>query len=99
MASSEILTPHPLTTRRVCTPQPLVWGEDTLAGWVETGWGVNSSEDARHCYVLYIQCKYFVGTRLRHNPDLLAFIPYNLEPSNPVGALRDPPYTGSNITA
>ncbi len=27
--------------------------------WVETGWGVNSSEDARHCSVLYI-CKYFV---------------------------------------
>jgi hypothetical protein len=27
--------------------------------WVERGWGVNSSEDARHCSVLYI-CKYFV---------------------------------------
>jgi hypothetical protein len=27
--------------------------------WVETGWGVNGSEDARHCSVLYI-CKYFV---------------------------------------
>jgi hypothetical protein len=26
---------------------------------VERGWGVNSSEDARHCSVLYI-CKYFV---------------------------------------
>jgi hypothetical protein len=22
--------------------------------WVEMGWGVNSSEDARHCSVLYI---------------------------------------------
>jgi hypothetical protein len=31
LASSEILTPHPLTTRRVCTPPPLVRGEDTLA--------------------------------------------------------------------
>jgi hypothetical protein len=32
-------------------------GEDTLAGWeVE---GVNSSEDVRHCSVLYI-CKFFV---------------------------------------
>jgi hypothetical protein len=27
---------------------------------VERGWGVNSSEDARHCSVLYI-CKYFMG--------------------------------------
>jgi hypothetical protein len=27
--------------------------------WVERGWGVNSSEDARHCSVLY-KCKYFV---------------------------------------
>jgi hypothetical protein len=39
-----------------------VWGEDTLAG-VERGWGVNSSEDARHCSVLYI-CKYFVVSAL-----------------------------------
>jgi hypothetical protein len=28
--------------------------------WVEREWGVNSSEDARHCSVLYI-CKYFVS--------------------------------------
>ncbi len=27
--------------------------------WVERGWGVNSSEDDRHCSVLYIR-KYFV---------------------------------------
>ncbi len=49
--------PHPLTARRVCT-LPLVRGEDTIAGW-RGGWGVNSEEDARHCFVLYI-CKYFV---------------------------------------
>jgi hypothetical protein len=30
---------------------------------VERGWGVNSSEDARHCSVLY-KCKYFVATPL-----------------------------------
>jgi hypothetical protein len=29
--------------------------------WVERWWGVNSSEDASHCSVLYI-CKYFVHT-------------------------------------
>jgi hypothetical protein len=48
LASSEILTPHPLTAG----------GGHTR--WGERGWGVNSSEDARHCSVLYI-CKYFVG--------------------------------------
>jgi hypothetical protein len=46
------------TDRRVCTPPPLVRGEDTLAGW-RGGWGVNILEDARHSSVLYI-CKYFV---------------------------------------
>jgi hypothetical protein len=41
----------------------LVRGEDTR--WVERGWGVNSSEDARHCSVLYI-CKYFVVLAFKH---------------------------------
>jgi hypothetical protein len=39
-------------------PPPLGQGEDTLSGW-RGGGGVNSSEDARHCSVLYL-CKYFV---------------------------------------
>ncbi len=51
--------PTPFTARRVCTPPPLVRGEDKLAGW-RGGGGVNSLEDARHCSVLCI-CKYFVG--------------------------------------
>jgi hypothetical protein len=48
LASSELLTPHPLSTQRVCPlPAP-------KAGWGGThspsgkGWGVNISEDARH---------------------------------------------------
>jgi hypothetical protein len=43
----------------VCTPPPLVRGEDTFAmgRW---GWGVNILEDTRHSSVLCI-CKYFVG--------------------------------------
>ncbi len=59
LASSEILTPQPITAQRVCTPPPAfgAGGENTC--WVERGWGVNSSEDARHCSVLYI-CKYSV---------------------------------------
>ncbi len=62
LASSKILTTHPLTARRVCItippPLPLVRGKDTLAG-SRGGWGVKILEDARHSSVLYI-CKYFV---------------------------------------
>jgi hypothetical protein len=46
----------------VYPPPPLVRGEDTLAGW-RGGGVVNSSEDARHCSVLYI-CKYSVVSNL-----------------------------------
>jgi hypothetical protein len=54
----QILDPHPLTARRVCIPAPFGAGGGHTR-WVERGWGVNSSEDARHSSVLYI-CKYFV---------------------------------------
>ncbi len=50
--------PHTLTARRVCTPAFGAGGLHTR--WVERGWGVNSSEDARDCSVLYI-CQYFVA--------------------------------------
>jgi hypothetical protein len=68
MASSKILTPHPLTARRVCTPRP---GPAFGAGvgqtrWVERGVGVNILEDARHCSVLYIR-KYFVFLCIFYN--------------------------------
>ncbi len=58
LASSELLTPHPLTARRVCIPPAFGAGGGHIL-WVERGWRVNSSEDARHCSVLY-RCKYFV---------------------------------------
>jgi hypothetical protein len=49
--------------RNIVPPPPhrpaTVRGEDTLAGWRGGGGGVKSSEDDRHCSVLYI-CKYFV---------------------------------------
>jgi hypothetical protein len=48
-----IMSPHPLIAQRGRT--------HSLGG---EGVGVNSSEDARHCSVLYI-CKYFVFTRHR----------------------------------
>jgi hypothetical protein len=61
------IDPHPLTARRVCTFG--AGGEHTR--WVERGWGVNSSEDARHCSVLYIHvCKYFVLPPLSFQPPL-----------------------------
>ncbi len=47
LASSELLTPHPLSTQRVCLPPaPKAGGVHTCQG--VKGWGVNSSEDARH---------------------------------------------------
>ncbi len=39
-------------------PQPLGRGGGHTR-WLERGWGVNSTEDARLCSVLYL-CKYFV---------------------------------------
>jgi hypothetical protein len=55
VASSEILTTA--SPPGECVPPAFdAWGGHT-AGW-RGGWGVNSSEDARHCYVLYL-CKYF----------------------------------------
>jgi hypothetical protein len=51
LASSKILTPQ-------CVP-PAFGAGGGHTRCVERGWGVNSSEDARHCSVLFI-CKYFV---------------------------------------
>jgi hypothetical protein len=44
--------PHPLAS---AYPPPYGAGGGHTR-WVEAGWGVNSSEDGRHCSVLYI-CK------------------------------------------
>ncbi len=54
LASSKILTHHPLTVRRVCVYPPAFGAGGGHTRWVERGWGVNSSEDARHCSVLYM---------------------------------------------
>jgi hypothetical protein len=66
------IEPHPSPPGECdCVPPapPLVRGEDTLAGW-RGGGGVNSSEDARHCSVLYI-CKYFVVEPIRRGDPTL----------------------------
>jgi hypothetical protein len=47
LASSKILTPHPLTARRVCPP-PAFGAGGGHTRWVEWGWGVNILEDSRH---------------------------------------------------
>jgi hypothetical protein len=62
LASSELLTPHPLSTQRVCPPPA-----------PKAGWGVNGSEDARHRigllqynsstlthHFLHFGCRYFL---------------------------------------
>jgi hypothetical protein len=55
LASSEIFTPHPLTTRLCVHPPrpPALGAGGEHTRWVERGGGVNSSEDDRHCSVLY----------------------------------------------
>ncbi len=52
--------------RNINPPTPYLWCGGGHTRWVERGWGVNSSEDARHCYVLYI-CKCFVVPPQRIN--------------------------------
>ncbi len=51
LASSEMLTPHPLTTRRVCTLPPTFGA----GGRTNSLGGKGVGEDARHCSVLYIR--------------------------------------------
>ncbi len=54
LASSEILTSPPPTPHRQASVYPPVFGAGGgHTRWVERGWGVNSSEDARYCSVLY----------------------------------------------
>jgi hypothetical protein len=48
MASSKILTPHPLTARRVWTPPPAFGAGGGQTRWVERGWEVNILEDAEN---------------------------------------------------
>ncbi len=75
LASSELLTPHPLSTQRVSSPHQRRGGGGTHSPGGE-GVGVNISEDARHWVVL-----------LQYNPsrrytqksmnDLLTYVQYS----------------------
>jgi hypothetical protein len=47
LASSKILTPHPLSTQRVCPP-PAPKAEGVHTRRAVRGWGVNILEDAKH---------------------------------------------------
>jgi hypothetical protein len=51
--------PPPSHPASVYPPPPRLWSGRGHTRLGERGWGVNSSEDARHCSILYI-CKYFV---------------------------------------
>jgi hypothetical protein len=54
----DLSPPH--RTASVYPPPPPAFGAGGgHSRWVERRWGVNNSEDARHCSVLHI-CKYFV---------------------------------------
>ncbi len=81
LASSKILTPHPLTARRVCPPLPLVRGEDTLAGWKGGGGSIDNALCSKYVSTLWYASLKFqispvdgragvVGEPLRVLPDL-----------------------------
>ncbi len=60
LASSKILTPHPLTAPQVCTPRLWCGGstQSHSLGGEGGGGSINILEGAKHSSVLYI-CKYF----------------------------------------
>jgi hypothetical protein len=66
LASSKLLTPHPLTARRVCILPPYGAGGGQTR-WVERGWGgkIWKMADIAHA-VLYIR-KYFVALTVYRN--------------------------------
>ncbi len=69
LASSEILTHHPLTARRVCTP--LVREEDTLAWWRGGGGSIVRKTPDTALYSIYVSTLclvLFTGRRLEGFP-------------------------------
>jgi hypothetical protein len=59
LSSSKILTPHPLTARRVCTRPPLVRGEDTLNGWRGGGGSIFCKTPDTALYSTYVSTLWF----------------------------------------
>ncbi len=58
--------PHTPSPPGECVPPPPAFGAGGgHTRWVERGWVINSSEDARHCSVLYI-CNYFLHQAFRN---------------------------------
>ncbi len=55
LASSKILTPHPLTTRRVCVPPAFGAGEDTLAKWRGGGGSIFWKTPETALYSTYVK--------------------------------------------
>ncbi len=68
----KILTPHPLTARRVWTPPPpptdLVQGEDTLAGWRGGGGSLVRKTPDTALYSIYVStlCREYTVQRNRN---------------------------------
>jgi hypothetical protein len=61
------IDPHSLTARRVCTPPPLVLGEDTFAGWRGGGSIFWKTLDTAlySSYVITLWILYIFGGRIR----------------------------------
>ncbi len=71
-------TPSPLSE---CVP-PRLWCGGRTHSLGGEGVGVNSSEDARHCSVLYI-CKYFVDKSVHHICIFFRKLPESCESATP----------------
>jgi hypothetical protein len=48
------IIPPPLTARRLCTPSPLVRGEDTLGGWRGGGGSIFRKTPDTALYSIYV---------------------------------------------
>jgi hypothetical protein len=62
------IDPPPLTARRVCTPLPLVRGEDKLAGWRGSGGSIVWKTPDTALYSIYVSTlctARFVGTMVK----------------------------------
>ncbi len=79
LASSKILTPHPLTARRVCNPPPLVKGEDTLAGWRGGGGSIVRKTPDTALYSIYVSTLWLIQSRNADKERNLRLVP---TPSN-----------------
>ncbi len=76
LASSKILTPHPLTARRVCTLPPLVRGKNTLAGWRVGGGSIFWKSPDTALYSTYVSTLWSVYSNVKDRRSITKMLMY-----------------------